>query len=164
MSVTVMQRSRDQVSTHSIELIERETETGSVNPLLEFASVAIEERDSEISQLRERLNYYQGFDAVIGDSVQRAAELFRSMFEERESIRNLGAQKQAEIAAEATMAAELRFTTERDRFQSTLMTLMDDASRMQRDLETLMHRIAEAVAESKSAPPIEHPAYERLTA
>lgn len=152
------------MSMHSIELIEREAETGSANPLLEFANVAIEERDSEISQLRERLNYYQGFDAVIGDSVKRAAELFRSMYEERESIRNLGAQKQAEIAAEATLAAELRFSIERDQFQSMLMTLMDDASRMQRDLETLMHRIAESVAESKSAPAGDQAPYERLTA
>jgi lipopolysaccharide biosynthesis regulator YciM len=118
---------------------------------MEFANTAIEERDSEITALRERLSYYQGFDAVIGDSVQRAADLFRSMYEERESIRRIGAQKQAEIEAEATLAAELRFSVERERFQSILMTLMDDASRMQRQLDSLLHRIAEAVAESKPA-------------
>ena len=152
------------MSTLSIDVAELQPASESVGPVLEFANVAIEERDSEIAALRERLSYYQGFDAVIGDSVHRAAELFRSMYEERENIRHLGTQKRAEIEAEATMAAEVKFSVERDRFQSTLMTLMNDASRMQRQLDTLLHRIAEAVASTKPSSPPDQPVPERLTA
>lgn len=107
-----------------------------------------DEREDELVALKDRLSYYGAFDALISDNIHRSADLFRALYEERERVRREAEESRAEIEAAATLEAERRLGAERRRFQSTLMSLMDEASRMQRQIDGLVQRIAEAITES----------------
>jgi hypothetical protein len=120
----------------------------SVAPVIEMAQIVIEERDAELAILRERLAYYEAFDSLINDNVARSAELFRSVSDERERLRAEAAQHQLAVEDAAEQEVERRIAAERQRTQAMLMSLMDEASRMQRQIDGLIQRIAQAITES----------------
>lgn len=107
------------------------------------------ERDlaSELEAVRQRLAYYERFDSLINDSIQRSADLFRALFAEREEQRRASASLAAEVAAAAEAEAEQRIAAERSRTHATLMGLMTEAGRMQRQIDGLIQQIAEAVTD-----------------
>lgn len=117
----------------------------SVGQVMEMTQLVIEERDAELALLRERLAYYEAFDTLISDNVARSAELFRSLNNERERMRQEAVRLQVEREAAIAQEAERRLAAERARTHATLMTLMDDASQMQRQIDGLIQRIAEAI-------------------
>lgn len=120
----------------------------SVGHVMELTQLVIEERDAELAQLRERLAYYEAFDALINDNVARSAELFRSLTDERERMRREAARLLAEREAAVAQEAERRLAVERARTHATLMALMDEASQMQRQIDGLIQRIAEAITDT----------------
>lgn len=116
-----------------------------VGPVIEMADMVIEEQRAEIELLRERLAYYQGFDAVINDNVKRSAELFRTIYDERERARRHVAQARAEAEAAAT-EAERRVQEERQRTQALLTALLGEADHLQRQLDAWVARLSAAIA------------------
>jgi ABC-type phosphate transport system auxiliary subunit len=117
-------------------------------PVMEMAQAVIEERDAELAALRERLAYYEAFDTLINDNVSRSAELFRPVNEERERLRAEAARWHAAAEAAGAQEAERRLAAERSRTQTILMSLMDEATGMQRQIDSIIQRIAEAITES----------------
>lgn len=117
-------------------------------PDLSYPENVVDERDTELLDLRDRMAYYSAFDALIRDNIQRSAELFQSLYDERQRIKLDAEQTRAEIEAAATLEADRRLGAERQRFQSMLMAVMDEASRMQRQVDGLIQRIAEAITET----------------
>lgn len=112
----------------------------------------------ELAALQEKLSFYEAFDQLINDNVQRSAQLFRSLYEERERMRGETSRNRAEVEAAAALEAERRLAGERERMQSTLMSLMDEASRMQRQVDGLIQKIAEAITEFTVWLPNDHEA------
>ena len=127
--------------------------------------VTVDERDAQMARLSERIAYYEAFDSLIHDNISRSADLFKSVFEERERVRLEAEAYRLELEAGATLEAQRTLVTARESFQSTLMFLMDDANGMQRQIDGLIQRISDAIKESNSRPS-QHPeqAVERLTA
>lgn len=117
----------------------------SVGTVMEMTQLVIEERDAELALLRERLAYYEAFDALISENVARSAELFRSLNEERERMRREAARLQAERESMIAQEAERLIAAERQRTQQMLMALLDEASQMQRQIDGLIQRIATAI-------------------
>src|SRR5215211_3936884 len=101
-----------------------ENPASSVAPVIELAQVVIEERDAELAELRDRLAYYEGFDALINDNVARSAELFRSVSEERERLRSQAVAWQIETEARMSEEVERFLIDERERSQTLLAALM----------------------------------------
>lgn len=120
----------------------------SVGPVIEMTQLVIEERDAELALLRQRLAYYEAFDSLINENVARSAELFRSLNDERERMRQEAARLQAESESAASQEAERLLTAERQRTHALLMSLMDEASQMQRQIDGLIQRIAEAITDT----------------
>lgn len=120
----------------------------SVGQVIEMSQIVIEERDAELASLRERLAYYDAFDTMINDNVARSAELFRTLSDERERMRADAERRLAEQETVALQETERRLTEERARVHATLMGLMNDASHMQRQIDGLIQRIAEAITET----------------
>src|SRR3712207_1936396 len=110
----------------------------SFGPVIELAQVVIEERDAELAALRERLAYYEGFDALINDNVARSAQLIRSVSEERERLRSQAIQWQLETESRMTEEVERYLAGERERTHAMLAALMEDATRMQRQIDGLI--------------------------
>jgi chromosome segregation ATPase len=117
----------------------------SVGGVIELTQLVIEERDAELAELRERLAYYEAFDTLISDNVARSAELFRSLSNERERMRQESTRLQAERELAVAAEAERQLADERAKTHAMLMALMDDASKMQRQIDGLIQRIAEAI-------------------
>lgn len=117
----------------------------SVGGVIELTQLVIEERDAELALLRERLAYYEAFDTLISDNVARSAELFRSLNDEREKMRRESARLQAERELAVAEETERRLGEERAKTQAMLLALMDDASMMQRQIDGLVQRIADAI-------------------
>jgi hypothetical protein len=135
----------------------------------EVSSSAVEpvpaERDAQLAELLEKLAFYEAFDSLIQDNISRSADLFRSLYEERERVRAEAAGHRAEIEATATLEAERALYVERERYQNTLMSLMDDASGMQRQIDGLIQRIADAISAAAAGGSAAHePALERIIA
>lgn len=130
----------------ALQLAARET----VGPVMEMADTVIEAQRAEIEGLRERLTYYQAFDALINDNIKRSAELFRTIHEERERARRQVVEARAEIEAAVTAAAERRLREERQRTEATLLALMDEADRFRRQLDGWVQRLADAIAATRS--------------
>ena len=120
----------------------------SFGPVIELAQVVIEERDAELAALRERLAYYEGFDALINDNVARSAELIRSVSEERERLRSQAIQWQLETESRMTEEVERYLAGERERTHAMLTALMDDATGMQRQIDGLIQRLSQAISET----------------
>jgi chromosome segregation ATPase len=135
-------------------LHQEETDQRPVGPVIEMAQTVIEEQQAELEQLRERLSYYQAFDALINDNIKRSADLFRTIYEERERGRKQVLDARAEIQAAATAEIERQVTEERKRLQATLAGLMNEAGQLQRQVDGWMQRIADAIGET-AAPPNE---------
>lgn len=131
---------------------------GSITPVMELAQVVIEERDAELAKLRERLAYYEAFDALINENVARSAELFRSIQDERERLRAEAARWQATREAAVAEEVERRLAAERARTQAMLNALMDEATHLQRQIDGLIQRLAEAITESTVPSPAAEPA------
>ena len=123
-------------------------EAASVGPVIELAQVVIEERDAELAALRERLAYYEGFDALINDNVARSAELIRSVGEERERLRSQAIQWRLETESRMTEEVERYLAGERERTHAILTALMEDATRMQRQIDGLIQRLSQAITET----------------
>ena len=120
----------------------------SVGPVIELAQVVIEERDAELTALRERLAYYEGFDTLINDNVARSAALIRSVSEERDRMRSQAIQWQLETESRMTEEVERYLAGERERTHAMLAELMDDATRMQRQIDGLIQRLSRAISET----------------
>jgi hypothetical protein len=120
----------------------------SVGNVIEMTQLVIEERDAELALLRDRLAYYEAFDSLINDNVARSAELFRSLNDERERMRQEATRLQAERESTIAQEAERRLTAERQRTHALLMSLMDEASQMQRQIDGLIQRIAVAITDT----------------
>jgi hypothetical protein len=115
------------------------------SPLKAFPVEASLQEDS-IESLRERLAYYEHFDALIRDNVSRSAELFRAVFAEKERITTVA----APISIGADVLAEevdRRIYAERLHNQHVLMSLMDEATYVQQRADVLIQRLAEALTE-----------------
>ena len=106
-----------------------------------------QELASELDAVRQRLAYYERFDSLINDSIQRSADLFQALFAEREQQRLAGNSLASEISAAAEAEAERRIAAERRRMHESLMVLMTDAGRLQRQVDGLIQQIAEAVTD-----------------
>jgi hypothetical protein len=124
------------------------TNAAPVTPVMELAQVVSEERDEDLAELRVRLAYYEGFDALISDNVARSAELFRSVSEERERMRSQAVTWQLETEARMSLAVERFLADERERTQALLTALMTEATQMQRQIDSLIQRIASAMSET----------------
>lgn len=99
----------------------------------------------ELHAVRQRLAYYERFDSLINDSVQRSADLFQALFAEREAQRRDRSSAESEATAAAHAEAERQMAAERRGMHGTLMALMNDAGRLQRQVDGLIEQIAEAV-------------------
>ena len=108
----------------------------------------IEERDAELAALRERLAYYEAFDALISDNVARSAEMFRSAIDERERVRSHAVQWQLETEARMSEEVERFPALERERTQALLASLLEEATRMQCQIDGLIQRLAEAITDA----------------
>jgi hypothetical protein len=96
--------------------------------------------------LKERLAYYEHFDALIRDNIARSAELFQAVFAERHRDRTTQTENEttlAQVAAEA----ERRIANEHAHVTNILMSLMDEATYLHQRSETLIQRLAEALTE-----------------
>lgn len=102
---------------------------------------------SELDAVRQRLAYYERFDSLINDSIQRSTDLFQALFAAREEQRRAGASLASEISGAAEAEAERRIAAERRRMHETLMGLMTEAGRLQRQVDGFIQQIAEAVTD-----------------
>jgi hypothetical protein len=99
-----------------------------------------------IAALKERLAYYEHFDALIQDNIARSAQLFQAVFTERERARTI--QTEAETTVNAvSLEAERRVTAERTHVVNILHTLMDEATFLHQRSDALIQRLAEALTE-----------------
>ena len=119
----------------------------SLGTTVDAASPLERELAGDLDEVRQRLAYYERFDSLINDSIQRSADLFQALFAEREAQRRAGAWAAAEISATAEAEAERRMAAERRRMHETLMGLMTAAGRMKRQVDGLIQQIAEAVTD-----------------
>lgn len=133
-------------------LHEPSAEARPVGPVIEMAQTVIEEQQAEIDQLKERLSYYQAFDALINDNIKRSAELFRTIYEERERGRRNVLEARAEIQAAATLEIERRVDQERQRLQATLGGLLEEAGNLQRQIDGWVQKIADTIHETGARP------------
>lgn len=131
---------------------EPSVEARPVGPVIEMAQTVIEEQQAEIDQLKERLSYYQAFDALINDNIKRSAELFRTIYEERERGRRNVMEARAEIQAAATLEIERRIDRERQSLQATLGGLLEEAGYLQRQIDSWVEKIAGAIHETGTRP------------
>lgn len=99
-----------------------------------------------VDDLKERLAYYEHFDALIRDNVSRSAELFQAVFAERQ--RNRAAQAENETSlAQVAAEAERRIATEHAHVTNILLSLMDEATYLHQRSDALIQRLAEALTE-----------------
>jgi hypothetical protein len=99
-----------------------------------------------VGDLKERLAYYEHFDALIRDNISRSAELFQAVFAERQQSRTEQTRSEttlAQVAAEA----ERRIATEHAHVTNILLSLMDEATYLHQRSEALIQRLAEALTE-----------------
>jgi hypothetical protein len=142
----------DDASADSLEFIHQvDLDTiESIEPagrLTEAPVIDAGDRDAQLALLRERLAFYEAFDSLIQDNVARSAELFRSLFEERERAKAEAANQRAELEANVVLQAERTLAGERERYHLTLLSLMDDASAAQRQIDGLIQRLAHAIGD-----------------
>jgi hypothetical protein len=116
---------------------------GSVRPPVAVETDPVQAR---IADLEQRLAYYEHFDALIRDNISRSAELFRSVFAEREKARTVSTDAEAMMDA-VSAEAERRVSAERHHMQHILMSLMDEATFLQQRSDALVQRVAEAITE-----------------
>ena len=127
-----------------------ETQFGLTAPESEAASELEPESDSEseetVASLKDRLEYYEHFDALIKDNISRSAALFQEVFAERENARAVQGEAESTMKAVA-IEAERRAEAERTHVQHILMSLMDEATDLHQRSDALIQRLAEALTE-----------------
>ena len=99
-----------------------------------------------IADLKERLAYYEHFDALIQDNIARSAQLFQAVFSERERVKTVQSQAESTINA-VSLEAERRVEAERTHVVNILHTLMDEATFLHQRSDALIQRLAEALTE-----------------
>ena len=104
-----------------------------------------------ISELRERLAYYEHFDSLIKDNIARSADLFQAVFAEREKVRSERRLVESDVLS-MTAEIERRMNAERMHTQQILLSLMEEATYLQQRADSLIQRIAEAITEASARP------------
>jgi len=104
------------------------------------------ETGESVATLKEKLAYYEHFDALIKDNISRSAALFQEVFAEREKARALQGEAESTMNAVA-IEAERRVEAERTHVQHILMSLMDEATDLHQRSDALIQRLAEALTE-----------------
>ena len=104
------------------------------------------ESEDSVAALKERLAYYEHFDALIKDNISRSAALFQAVFAERESARSVKAEAESTMNA-VSIEAERQVESERTHVQHILMSLLEDATFLHQHADTLVQRISEALTE-----------------
>ena len=102
--------------------------------------------DETVGDLKERLSYYEHFDALIRDNISRSAELFQAVFTEREKSRTVRVEAETAMSAVAS-EAERRIETQRSHVSNILMSLMDEATDLRQRSDSLIQRLAQALTE-----------------
>lgn len=104
------------------------------------------EAEDSVAALKERLAYYEHFDALIKDNISRSAALFQAVFAERENARSVKAEAESTMNA-VSLEAERRVEAERTHVQHILMSLLEDATFLHQRSDALIQRISEALTE-----------------
>ena len=98
-------------------------------------------RDAEIRALRERLAFYESFDALIRDNVSRAGDLLRQ-----------AASRQVDAELELRKN-ERRQVEERGNYRRVFSGLLDEVSTVQGQVERLARQVADALDDLESQLP-----------
>lgn len=117
--------------------MENQPPSTTANAWLNRRPATTDERDSEITKLKEKLGFYESFDQIIQDNVARAGELLRHAATMRENAE--------ESLAVAKQELEVSRVAERQDFRSLLSGLLDDVSTMQVQIERLARKVADAL-------------------
>jgi hypothetical protein len=106
------------------------------------AATPRDERDVEISRLREKLTFYESFDRQVLESVTRSADLLRQAMELRDTASGALSVAREEVEREQF--------NQRQRQRDLLSDLLDDVIQLQGQAERLARRIADALDEVES--------------
>jgi hypothetical protein len=98
-----------------------------------------DDRDAELTRLRERLAFYQSFESLIQDNIARSGELLRQAVDMRESAAT-------EIAAAQAEAAQQR-ADDRARYRILFSAMLDELTALQGQAERLARRLTSALDE-----------------
>ena len=101
------------------------------------------------AQLRERLAYYERFDSLIADTVRRSADLFRTAYEERHRATPILPDGELEAAL---IEAARRSEEQREELHMLLSELLEEAGQVQRQVDQLLERVADAVLRTAPRP------------
>ncbi|MEA2511241.1 MAG: hypothetical protein QOJ59_728 [Thermomicrobiales bacterium] len=98
-----------------------------------------DERDAELTRLRERLAFYQSFEGLIQDNIARSGDLLRQAMTMRESAA-------VEIATAQAEAARQR-VDDRSRYRILFSAMLDELTALQGQAERLARRLTVALDE-----------------
>jgi hypothetical protein len=126
--------------------MENQPPSSSASSWLNRPPTVVDERDTELTKLKERLGFYESFDQIIQDNVARAGELLRHAASMRESAE--------ESLATAKQELEQSREAERKDFRALLSGLLDDVTTMQVQIERLARKVADALDSVESTLPI----------
>ncbi|HEY7037131.1 MAG TPA: hypothetical protein VH482_37770 [Thermomicrobiales bacterium] len=102
-------------------------------------SPAGDDRDAELTRLRERLAFYQSFEGLIQDNIARSGDLLRQAMDMRESAA-------ADVAAAQADAARQR-ADDRSRYRILFSAMLDELTALQGQAERLARRLTSALDE-----------------
>jgi hypothetical protein len=125
--------------------MENQSPSTSASTWLSRQPAALDERDTELTKLKERLGFYESFDQIIQDNVARAGELLRHAATMRENAE--------ESLSMAKQEIEQSRITERQDFRALLSGLLDDVTTMQVQVERLARKVADALDDIESTLP-----------
>jgi hypothetical protein len=93
----------------------------------------------DVAKLRERLAFYESFDTIIRDNVDRAGQLLREAASSRE--------RADEALANAEAETEKRKVADKAAYRAIFSSLLDEVTTLQGQLERLARRVADALDE-----------------
>src|SRR5262245_61461128 len=105
-----------------------------------------DDRDAELTRLRERLAFYQSFEGLIQDNIARSGDLLRQAMEMRESAAS-------EIATAQADAVRQR-ADDRSRYRILFSAMLDELTALQGQAERLARRLTSALDEIELDLPI----------
>src|SRR5262245_50963112 len=109
-------------------------------------SPAGDDRDAELTRLRERLAFYQSFEGLIQDNIARSGDLLRQAMDMLESAA-------ADVAAAQADAARQR-ADDRSRYRILFSAMLDELTALQGQAERLARRLTSALDELELDLPI----------